>query len=190
MGSIGKTEIQKIISEIDKNINFKFEIYLVGSVSSIIGYDLEKKTFDADTYNSLKNEVKEEWTKACIKLGIDLELTQTTVFTPPDGFENRYTLSDISTTKIKIYFMEKHDYAISKIARGVSKDYDDVLSLHRKSPLNLKNLINLFFEEYLFTVAIGSLTAQIINLKELIENLFGEDELKKVIPEIEKRAKK
>lgn len=190
MGQVGKLDIQKIVNEIDKNIEFKVDIYLVGSVSSIIGYNLEKKTMDADTYNSMRRELKEEWDKACGKLGIDLELIQSTVVTPPDGFEDRYQLSDISTKNVRVYFMEKHDYAISKIARGVSKDYDDVLSLHRKSPLDVNRLIEIFFDEFLYTVAVGSLSGHIINLKELVELLFGEDKLNEVLPLIESKTRK
>jgi hypothetical protein len=177
MGLIGKSDLKIIIDEITKNINFQYDIFVVGSASSILGYGLQKITNDVDTYNNMNANIVDSWNKACKKFGYGLKLNKTQVFEPPEEFEDRFMKSDISTAKVKVYYMEKHDFAISKIARGLAKDFDDVLNVHLKSPLDVDQLIQIFFKEYLFTVAIGSLTDKIISLKQLIEELFGSDML-------------
>ena len=132
--------------------------------------------------------LRQFWGIVYKKFGYDLKLNKTQVFEPPEEFEDRFIESDISTDKIKVYYMEKHDFAISKIARGLTKDFDDVLNVHKEFPLNVDQLISVFFKEYLFTVAIGSLTDKVISLKQLIEELFGAEVLLIKLDEIDRLA--
>lgn len=71
--------------------------------------------------------------------------------------------------------MEKHDFSISKLARGLDKDFNDIQALHAKSPLNLHNLIDIFFDEFLYTVATGRKENHIISLKAVIERVWGSE---------------
>ena len=187
MDSITKDEIALVITEIDKLTTSNIEIYFVGSIAAIIGYDTSKQTNDADTYNSLSKKALALWNQACEITGIDLKISQTSVFTPPDLFEERCELSDISTSKVKAYYMEKHDFSISKLARGLDKDFNDIQALHKKSPLDLGILIDRFFEEFLYTVAIGRKENHIISLKAAIERIWGEEKLKQVMTTIDLR---
>lgn len=180
MDEITKDEIALVIKEMDKLTTSNIEIFFVGSIASIIGYDTSKQTNDADTYNSITTHAVELWNKACEITGVDLKISQTSVFLPPDFFEDRYQLSDISTKKISAYYMEKHDFSISKLARGLDKDFNDIQALHAKSPLDLNILIDIFFDEFLFTVATGRKENHIISLKAVIERVWGEDKLKSV----------
>lgn len=171
----------------DSKIDYNIQLYLVGSVSSIVGYGLEKATLDVDSFESLEKRIITDWNKACDKLNIDLKLNHSAVFYPPDQFTDRYKKSDISTKMVSVYFMEKHDFVISKLARGWGKDIDDIVSLHKKSPLDAQRLIDIFFDEYIFVQAVGHLPDHIITLKEIIFELFGEKELTHRAADIDRR---
>lgn len=187
MDEITKDEIALVIKEMDKLTTKNIEIFFVGSIASIIGYDTSKQTNDADTYNFIAAYAVELWNKACEITGIDLKISQTSIFTPPDLFEDRCQLSDISTPRVRAYYMEKHDFSISKLARGLDKDFNDIQALHAKSPLNLHNLIDIFFDEFLYTVATGRKENHIISLKAVIERVWGEETLMNVEKDIDER---
>jgi hypothetical protein len=185
MDEITKDEIALVIKEMDKLTETGIDIFFVGSIASIIGYDTSKQTNDADTYNSISTSAVELWNKACEITGVDLKISQTSVFLPPDQFEDRCQLSDISTPKVRAYYMEKHDFAISKLARGLDKDFNDIQALHEKSPLSVYTLIDIFFDEFLFTVATGRKESHIITLKAVIERIWGDDVLEQVEEQID-----
>ncbi|OFZ31880.1 MAG: hypothetical protein A2622_11715 [Bdellovibrionales bacterium RIFCSPHIGHO2_01_FULL_40_29] len=65
MDSITKDEIALVIKEMDKLTISNIDIFFVGSIASIIGYDTSKQTNDADTYNSITTHAVELWNKAC-----------------------------------------------------------------------------------------------------------------------------
>lgn len=177
MGTIGKVDIASVIKEMDAKIDYSIELIIVGSVSGIIGYNASKITTDVDTYNSVSAQIIEDWKAACNKCGIQLSLVKTSTFFPPDSFENRLIQSDLSTAKIKIYYMEKHDFAISKISRGLGKDTEDIKRVHQNSQLDVDYLIQIFFDEFLWVNSTGSKQDHVISLKLTIEDVFGVDVL-------------
>ena len=83
--------------------------------------------------------------------------------------------------------MEKHDFAVSKIARGFSKDTEDIQRVHANSPLDLNYLIQIFFDEFLWVNSTGEKTDHVISLKLTIEDVFGKEALNSVLPSIDAR---
>ena len=69
----------------------------------------------------------------------------------------------------------KHDFAISKIARGNEKDIHDILEVHRLSPFHTEILYKRFIEEFLFVSAIGSLNNVVLSFLNLITMIEHEN---------------
>lgn len=179
-----KSFVNDIIKEISNDFQGDIDLVIVGSVSAVIGYGMQKYTLDVDSYNSIPQDFQRKWTNACQKLGYDLKLTTTSVFTPPDHFEERLKLSDISTDRIKVYYLDKYDFAISKIARGNEKDISDIVELNNLSLLDAETLYKRFIEEFLFVSAIGSLNMAALSFLNLVTLLAGETQAFKLEQQI------
>lgn len=190
MSLVSKETIEELIQKVSGKMHGHATIILIGSAASIVGYDTKKNTHDVDTYNTLKKEFITAWDEACVELGISLSIGSSPVFTPPDGFEDRIHESDISTSKISVKYIDAYDFIISKIARGLEKDVEDINAIKRKVNIDAEKLIRLFFDEFLYVSAIGSHSMAIINLKDLIEHLFGREEYEKLIPLIDSLTRK
>ena len=180
MEFVSKKIIQTVIHEISKKFKSEVDIFLVGSISAVVGYDLSKQTMDVDSYNQLSLEFKKLWVEVTNQLKMNLSISQTTVFFPPDGFESRYILSNLSTDRIRLYFMEKHDFVIAKLSRGIGKDLSDIEQLHKLSSLDADILIDRYLNEYIFVVHSGSQKMKNLDFLEMIEKLFGPKKMKSV----------
>lgn len=182
MAFVKKDTIEELIKKISNKMQGHATIILIGSAASIVGYDTMKNTHDVDTYNTLKKEFISAWDEACVELGVKLNIGTSSVFTPPDGFEDRIHTSEISTSKITVNYIDAYDFIISKIARGLEKDVIDIKNLSSKVTIEPEKLIRIFFDEFLYVSAIGSQSMAIINFKELFLEIFGRDIYEKYLP--------
>lgn len=96
------------------------------------------------------------------------------MFFAPDGYKSRSKFKDFQKNNLRVWYLDKYDLAISKIERGLEKDYEDIERVHAKSPLELEPLIHIFNGEYINDVATGNKREKMMNLLDLISRLFGE----------------
>jgi hypothetical protein len=98
---------------------------------------------------------------------------------PPDDYRSRMKFEIFPKKNLRVWFLDQYDLAISKIDRGIEKDFEDIKRVHQKSPFNCDQLINLFNTEYINVSSIGNPREKKMNLLDLISMLFGDDEMEK-----------
>lgn len=61
------------------------------------------------------------------------------------------------------------------IFRGLGKDFEDIQRVHDKYPFNYERLLQIFNDEYINVSAIGNPREKMMNLIDLVDNLFGSE---------------
>lgn len=106
MAFVKKDTIEALIQKVSSKMQGHAIIILIGSAASIVGSNTMKNTQDVDTYNTLKKDFVSAWDEACDEIGLKLTIGTSSVFTPPDGFEDRIHTSEISTSKITVNYID------------------------------------------------------------------------------------
>ena len=175
----------ELFSRIDARLKKKINLYIIGGASAILGYNVTKATNDVDIEGVIDEELNKIFSEEAQKLKLDLYLSSRgRVFFPPDGYRSRAKFKDFSKNNLRVWYLDKYDLAISKIERGLEKDYEDIERIHKKSPFELDRMIQIFNDEYIRVVATGNKREKMMNLLDLIDRLFGdeflEDSAKKI----------
>lgn len=175
MGSITVKQLEELFSRIDARLKKKIDLYIIGGASAILGYNVTKATNDVDIEGNIDDELNQIFSEEAAKLKMDLYLSSRGgVFFPPDGYRSRSKFKDFPKNNLRVWYLDKYDLAISKLERGVEKDYEDIERVHAKSPFELHQLIHIFNEEYINVVATGNRREKMMNLLDLIGRLFGD----------------
>lgn len=178
MGSITVKQLEELFSRIDARLKKKIDLYIIGGASAILGYNVTKATNDVDIEGNIDDELSKIFSEEAAKLKIDLYLSSRGgVFFPPDGYRSRSKFKDFPKNNLRVWYLDKYDLAISKIERGLEKDYEDIERVHAKSPFELDRLIQIFNDEYINVVATGNKREKMMNLLDLIGRLFGETKI-------------
>ena len=185
MGAITVKQLEELFRRIDARLKKKINIFVIGGASAILGYNVTKATNDVDIEGSIDEELNTIFSEEAKKLKMDLYLSSRGgVFFPPDGYRSRLKFKDFPKNNLRVWYLDKYDLAISKIERGLEKDYEDIERVHAKSSFELDRLIHIFNDEYINVVATGNKREKMMNLLDLIGRLFGEvtieDSAKKV----------
>lgn len=174
MGSLTKKQVEELFKNIDAKLQKQIDLFVIGGVSAVLGYNVTKITDDVDIDGKVDSELDTLFNQEAKKLNLDLYLSSKGVFFPPEDYRSRAHFTDYPKNKLRVWFLNQYDLAISKIDRGLDKDYDDIKRVHEKSPFDRNQLINLFNDEYINVVATGNLREKKMNLIDLISNLFGD----------------
>ncbi|PWU17147.1 MAG: hypothetical protein C5B49_09465 [Bdellovibrio sp.] len=184
MGQVTKEQLKELFTRVDKRLKKKLDVYIIGGASAILGYEVIKETNDVDVDGPIDPDFKAIFEDEADTLGLDLYLSSRGIFSPPDGYRNRCHSEDFPAEKLRVWYLDQYDLAISKLDRGLGKDYEDLQRVHKKKPFSYEQLIEIFNNEYINVSAIGNLREKKMNLVDLILNLFGseyaEDAKKKV----------
>ncbi len=184
MGSVTVKQLEELFSRVDARLKKKINLFIIGGASAILGYNVTKATNDVDIEGNIDEELNKIFSEEAKKLKMDLYLSSRGgVFFPPDGYRSRSKFKDFPKNNLRVWYLDKYDLAISKIERGLEKDYEDIERVHAKSLFELDQLIQIFNDEYINVVATGNKREKMMNLLDLIGRLFGD-------AEIEKSAKK
>ncbi len=175
MGSITVQQLVKLFSRIDARLKKKINLFVIGGASAILGYNVTKATNDVDIEGNIDEELNTIFSEEAAKLKMDLYLSSRGgVFFPPDGYRSRSKFKDFPKNNLRVWYLDKYDLAVSKIERGLEKDYQDIERVHAKSAFELDRLIQIFNDEYINVVATGNKREKMMNLLDLIGRLFGE----------------
>jgi hypothetical protein len=184
MGKVTKKQIKNLFSCIDKRLKKSIDLYIIGGASAILGYDVIKETNDVDIDGHVDPDFNKIFDEEVKTLGLDLYLSSENVFNPPDGYRQRCQFEDFPNNMLRVWYLNQYDLAISKIARGLGKDFEDIIRVHKKSPFEYEQLIKIFNEEYINVSVIGNPRDKMMNLIDLVERLFGvkfvEDAMKRI----------
>ena len=175
MGTVTKSQLRNLFSRIDLRLKNKLDVYIIGGISAILGYNVTKETGDVDVDGKIDPEFDRIFAEEAQKLGMDLYLSSKGVFYPPDGYRERCEFEDFPKKKLRIWYLGQYDLAISKIDRGIEKDFEDIKRVHSNYPFEYERLISIFNDEYIMVSAIGNLREKKMNLIDLVEMLFGEE---------------
>ncbi len=175
MGAVTVEQLEELFSRIDARLKKKINLFIIGGASAILGYNVTKATNNVDIDGDIDEELNSIFSEEAKKLKMDLYLSSRGgVFFPPDGYRSRSKFKDFKKNNLRVWYLDKYDLAISKIERGLEKDYEDIERIHAKSPLELDRIIQIFNDEYINVVATGNRREKMMNILDLIGRLFGE----------------
>lgn len=173
MGEVTKEKLNKLFVRIDGRLDKKIDVYVIGSVAAILGYNVVKATNDVDIDGPIDPDFNKLFVEEAKRLDLDLYLSSKGVFSPPDGYRERCQFEDFPKKNLRVWHLDQYDLAISKIDRGFGKDYEDIQRVHSKKPFDFDRLIKIFNEEYISVSSIGNPREKKMNLVDLVEKLFG-----------------
>lgn len=179
MGQVSKEELKKLFSAVDQRLTKNLDLYIIGGASAILGYNVAKETNDVDVDGHIDQELYQVFQEEAAKLKLNLHLANKGVFSPPDHYRQRMKFEIFSKKKLRVWYLDQYDLAISKIDRGIEKDFEDIKRVHQKSPYEMQKLISIFNTEYINVSAIGNRREKMMNLLDLISMLFGDQAMAK-----------
>lgn len=177
MGKVTQKDLENLFVRVDEKLSKKIDIYVIGGASAIVGYNVTKFTEDIDLDGSVDEELAKIVREQSQKMGLDLYLSSKGVFYPPDGYRGRMKGKDYPTKKLRVYYLDQYDLAISKIDRGYQKDMDDIQAVHDRFPYDLNKLIEIFNNEYIKVSATGDPREKKMKLLDVIDKLFGKESM-------------
>ncbi len=136
---------------------------------------MTKETNDIDVDGVIPVEFEKAFIEEAKALNLELHLSPVGVFSPPEGYRERAKFEDFPRKKLRIWYLDQYDLAISKIDRGIEKDYADIARVHKKASYDRDRLIEIFNSEYINTVAIGDPRTKKMNFVDLAILLFGDE---------------
>ncbi len=174
VATVTKEQLKTLFARIDTRLSEDTNIYIIGGAAAILGYNVTKETNDVDIDGVIPQEFEKAFDSEVKALKLDLHLSRVGVFSPPEGYRERAKFEDFPKKKLRVWYLDQYDLAISKIDRGIEKDYEDIARIHEQNPYRPGELIRIFNDEYIKTVAIGDSRIKKMNLVDLVARLFGE----------------
>jgi hypothetical protein len=126
MGTITKKELSNLFAGIDAKLKKKIDVFIIGGASAILGYNVIKETNDVDLDGSIDSDFEKLFNEEAENLNLDLYLSSKGVFSPPDNYRQRMHFETFPKKKLRVWYLNQYDLAISKIDRGIEKDYEDI----------------------------------------------------------------
>ncbi len=175
MGTVSQKELKKLFKNIDAKLTAIIDIYIIGGASAILGYNVIKETNDVDLDGGIDSEFNRIFLAEAKKLKLDLHLSSKGVFSPPENYRARMIEETFPKKKLRVWYLDQYDLAISKIDRGIEKDLEDLKRVHAKSPFEVSRLVEIFNSEYIKVSAIGNPREKMMTLLDLVSMLFDDD---------------
>jgi hypothetical protein len=142
-----KTDIQKLLLKVDEGLTTDVDLILIGGAAAIIGYNIPRKTADADSWNKIVSHLRLAWEDAEAQTGISCPLSHAGVADAPD-FESRLLLyTEIGLKKLNVFVPEAHDLYLMKIMRLLRHDRDDIEALCAQGLIDEGILLQRFKKE-------------------------------------------
>ncbi|MBC7753667.1 MAG: hypothetical protein H7Z71_05480 [Moraxellaceae bacterium] len=183
MGTVSQIQLESLFARVDARLNKQLDVFVIGGASAILGYNVSKVTNDVDIDGIIDPDFDKIFREEVVDLKLDLHLSSRGVFYPPEGHRSRSKFKDFPKKNLRVWYLDQYDLAISKIDRGAPKDYEDIQRVHEKSAFDRDRMIQIFTDEYINVVATGNKREKMMNLVDLVLNLFGED----VVEDTQKR---
>ena len=124
VATVKKEQLKNLFARIDARLSENTSIYIIGGAAAILGYNVTKETSDVDVDGVIPQEFKKAFDSEAKALKLDLHLSRVSVFSPPEGYRERAKFEDFPKKKLRVWYLDQYDLAISKIDRGIEKDYE------------------------------------------------------------------
>lgn len=137
---------------VDALLQNDLEIFVIGGVAAILGYNANVKTADIDVltiYVGSEADLKQALQAARKVTGVALFLDRASIAELPDNYEDRKKpLRGVSFKKLTLTVPDKYDLVLSKALRADDHDLDAIQSIHEQHPLSEKTLVNRFEDDF------------------------------------------
>jgi len=169
----------KLLRLIDAELSERHEMVIVGGAAIGLGYTKEHVTGDLDSITPASDlklwAAVERACKAMQKaegLAKPPKVSTSAVFDPPEDWEARQVTLRLGLRNLVVRVPERHDLAISKVSRGLGRDYAALKAMHDVKPFNLKTLVERYDEAR--RVRVGHPGRFKENFLVLVATLFGD----------------
>jgi hypothetical protein len=143
---------RSFLSEIDRQLPVDLDAHCIGGFVVSQVYGLARETDDLDLIEVVPNR---EIQRLVELGGRDSKLARSYrahiefvgVATPPDGYASRLIRIFPSLLRLRLWALEAHDLALSKLERSADRDLQDVVHLARIGLINRATLVKRYEEE-------------------------------------------
>ncbi len=169
----------KLLRLIDDELSEPHEMVIIGGAAIGLRYTNQHVTGDLNSVTSTKD--RKLWAaveRACKALqeGEGLakppRVSTSAVFDPPEDWESRQVTLRLGLRNLVVRVPERHDLAISKVSRGLGRDYAALKAMHEAKPFQLKTLVKRYDEAR--RVRVGDPRRFKESFLVLVATLFGD----------------
>lgn len=134
--------VDKKLTKYSNKLKEKLNVILIGASSLILKYNLKRTTFDINMLD--RGEFKIYGVGTVFEEEGFHIVSEAILNLHPDYEERLEKVLELKN--INVYCMNPYDIAISKIARGFQKDFDDILKSDLIKEIDIEKLKKLYFE--------------------------------------------
>lgn len=171
-------EMRTFLTAVDRHLSHATDVVVIGGAAAAL-HETRSTTSDVDTWNELSASLERAIERARKETGLDIPVSRSPVADIPYEAEDRFERMLPALAKLRVFVLEKHDLALSKIVRGDDHDLQQLEELHAQNPLSFDTLVARFRTE--MTHVMGDRARIEAQFLELVDRLFGE--LKRIAAE-------
>lgn len=178
----------RLLKLVDAELDEPHDLVIVGGAAIGLRYASTHLTSDIDSVTSTDDrKLWEAIEHACFKLQAEEGLRRPphvgyigASFEPPENWESRRRKVPLRLHHLRVLVPERHDLALSKVARGLSRDFAALKAMHETTPFRLQTLVARYEEARL--VRVGNNRRFKMNFLALVAELFGEGAADRIEP--------
>ena len=157
MVKFDRAELLEFVRAMDRNLDGKAEVWIIGGAAAAIEHGALKRTSDIDVILAIGADIGSAAVAAVAETGLIVHVSGVTVATMPDGFEARMRPArGLRLRNLTLMVPDKYDLVLSKIAADRPHDLDVVEEICNKHHLSFTTLKKRFEEEVWNVSASGS----------------------------------
>lgn len=181
----------KLLKLIDDGLSEPHEMVIVGGAAIGLRYTKQHVTGDLDSITSTRDRKLWRAVERACKAMQDAEgltkppkVSTSAVFDPPEDWESRQVTLRLGLRNLIVRVPERHDLAISKVSRGLGRDYAALKAMHEAKPFQLRTLVKRYDEAR--RVRVGDPWRFKENFLVLVATLFGDAAADEIEPKLER----
>lgn len=141
-------ELRRFLRGVDAALEGPEKVLLIGMGAACVHYRAEAGTHDLDTWTTIGAALRAAVEDARQATGLLVPFEHASVADAPYEFETRLVATLPGLQRLKVWVPERHDLALMKaIGRGVEKDLDGIVAIHKRAPLSLEVLATRYVSE-------------------------------------------
>lgn len=172
---------RRFLELVDEELPERRKLVLVGGAAISLRYARRHDTGDMDSITSTRdtvlwNAIQRARRRLKAELGLEKAPPVGTpggAFDPPENYEERLEQILPTLMKLRVYVPERHDLALMKTSRGLGRDTEALLAMHKAEPFQLATLIERYRETQ--AVFVGDPRRLRLNFLTLVSTLFGHE---------------
>jgi len=178
-----RAQLVAFVRAMDRNLDERIVIVIVGGAAAAVGYGSNVKTADIVVFELRKGSAAAlaraaEAARKETALGVSVGAAP--VAELPENYESRLKpVRGLKLHNLTIIVPDKYDVALSKTLRGYPHDIEAIESIHAHHPLASKTMVRRF-ESELMKTAVADPRKIALNMAMVIARLHGFEEGRKL----------